>query len=276
MRNITLLLLSLSIGCTSAKDDTSSTEPSSEDSDTDVDTDDTDIAPPPSYFEPTSLVFSFESPYANNEVSTVNFGGTVLGGTFTVIMADSANLTTTYYDPTYSCWLTFEFDNTMVVDDTTSAMTDDGEAFADAGGWLAWTIDATAYVGKNGACDNVDPLGNWPATIASYESGTYGFGFGALTQDLSDSIEEYADTPEDWIADSPFYLTGYVGTNVIDGAYKYYDTNRAVAWDITSGDLEVDADGLVSNPKYDFSDALFMIDNGYYSANPWFGWSFTN
>ena len=169
MRNITLLLLSLSIGCSSAKDDTSSSEPSSEDSDSNTDdTEDTDITPPPSYFEPTSLVFSFESPYANNEISTVNYGGSVLSGSFYLIMADSENLTTTYFDPTYSCWLEFNFDNTMVVDDTTSAMTDDGEAFADAGGWLAWTIDSTAYVGRAGACDNVDPLGNWAAQIANY------------------------------------------------------------------------------------------------------------
>ena len=274
MRQLSLLMLSLSIACTSSKGDSASEDAgddTTEDTDDTSDTSDTDVTPPPSYFEPTSLVFAIEAPYANNEISSVNFGGTSLGGTLIVLLIDSENLTTTYYDPTYSCWLTFEFDNSMVADATSTATTDDGTAFVDAGGWLAWTIDSTAYVGKEGACDNVDPLGTWGSTIAAFEAGNYGFGFGTLTSDLETSLSENVD---DWANEGKYHYAGYVGTDIIDGSFKYYDVNRGLAWDISGGDLEVNDDGTIANPQIDFTDAVFMTDNGYYSASPWFGWGF--
>ena len=274
MRHLSLLMLSLSIACTAAKGDSASEDgddTASDDTSDTTDTEDTDVTPPPSYFEPSFLGFAIEAPYANNEISSVTFGGTTLGGTFIVLLTDIDNLTTTYYDPTYSCWLTFEFDNSMVADATSTATTDDGTAFVDAGGWLAWTIDASAYVGKEGACDNVDPLGNWGATIASLEAGTYGFGFGALTADLEASLSENVD---DWATNSKYYYSGYVGTDVIDGSFKYFDVNRGQAWDITDGELTTNDDGSIANAQVDFTGAVFMNDNAYYSASPWFGWGF--
>lgn len=271
MRQMTLMMLGLSMACTPVKGDTAAEEIEENDEEDTSDTEDT-VEPPPSYFEPTFLGFAIEAPYASNEISTVTFGGTTLGGTFIVLLTDLDNLTTTYYDPTYSCWLTFEFDNTKVADDTTNAVLDDGTAFADAGGWLAWTIDATAYVGKEGACENLDPLGQWGATIAALETANYGFGFGTLSADLAESLS--GSTSIDWATEEKYHITGYVGTDAIDGSYKYYDVNRGVAWDITSGELTTDDAGAIANDKIDFSNSVFMEDNGYYSGSPWFGWGF--
>ena len=274
MRQLSLLMLSLSIACTAEKGDSASEDSddtAADDSSNTDDADDTDVTAPPSYFEPSFLGFAIEAPYANNEISSVTFGGSSLGGTFIVLLTDIDNLTTTYYDPTYSCWLTFEFDNTMVADATSTATTDDGTAFVDGGGWLAWTIDASAYIGKEGACDNVDPLGTWGSTIAALEAGNYGFGFGTLTADLEASLAENVD---DWANNSKYYYAGYVGTDVIDGSFKYYDVNRGQAWDISGGELTVNDDGSIANAQVDFTGAVFMADNGYYSASPWFGWGF--
>ena len=272
MRQLSLLMLSLSIACTSSKGDSASEDgdDTTDDTTDTSDTDDTDVTPPPSYFEPSFLGFAIEAPYSNNEISTITYGGSTLGGTFIVLLTDIENLTTTYYDPTYSCWLTFEFDNSLVADATSTAVTANG-SFVDDGGWLAWTIDSAAYMGKNGACDNVDPLGQWGATIASLEAGTYGFGFGTLTPDLEDSLSENVD---DWANEGKYYYAGYVGTDVIDGNYKYYDVNRGLAWDITGGELTTNDDGTIANAQVDFTGAVFMTDNAYYSASPWFGWGF--
>ena len=158
----------------------------------------------------------------------------------------------------------------MVADATSTATTDDGTAFVEAGGWLAWTIDSAAYVGKEGACDNVDPLGTWGSTIAAFEAGNYGFGFGTLTSDLETSLSENVD---DWANEGKYHYAGYVGTDIIDGNFKYYDVNRGLAWDISGGELEVGDDGSIGNPQIDFTDAVFMTDSNFL-ASPWFGWGF--
>ena len=111
-----------------------------------------------------------------------------------------------------------------------------------------------------------------PATIAALETANYGFGFGTLSADLAESLS--GSTSIDWATEEKFHITGYVGTDAIDGSYKYYDVNRGVAWDITSGELTTDDAGAIANDKIDFSNSVFMEDNGYYNGSPWFGWGF--
>ena len=56
-------------------------------------------------------------------------------------------------------------------------------------------------------------------------------------------------------------------------AFKYFDVNRD-ALDITDGELTTNDDGSIANAQVDFTGAVFMNDNAYYSASPWFGWGF--
>jgi hypothetical protein len=249
-------LLGSAVACTDKSEDTSTDESDADaDADSDADADaDADV------LEADFMLVTAEFGLMDGQLGGVTFDGSDAGAYFIISIINSELWEGTSEDEVNGCYLYYD----MVGNSTLDPL------FNDAGAWQGWMIDApTAYIGNGGACDDLDPSGDWGDDVVAWaESFQWGIGVGPTSEEMDTNLADiYGDDYELYAAN---FYAGILATDFgSPGELGVQEFDYGIIFSVDeAGEVISDADG--NGVFYDVTDLDYAPD-GFYRLLPYFG-----